>query len=95
MGPGLDPLARYASDAPAEGRSRVVEPGAAERVLTDDHAPLEWLTDRFLDETERESLRRGDARSEALRDLLDRQTTGLFLIGAGWLVLLVVLRLRT
>lgn len=38
-------------------RSSLVEPRPGARVLTDDHAPLEWLTDRYLRRFEAEILR--------------------------------------
>lgn len=40
------------------GHGQVVRPDPAARVLTDDRAPLEWLTDRFLDRLEGEILGR-------------------------------------
>jgi len=68
---------------------RVVLPSPDERVLTDDHAPLTWLTDRFLWSAEEERFAAGDARSEALRALRDRQNRLLLLIAAGWALLLL------
>ncbi len=74
----------------------VVTPRPDAPVLTDDHAPLEWLTDRFLGLEERRLL--GDdaagadpgdsARRAALRALDARQGRVLAWIGAGWALLL-------
>jgi hypothetical protein len=51
---GLEEWDRLRSLARAmPGNSRLVSPDPAARVLTDDDAPLEWLTDRFLARTER------------------------------------------
>jgi spermidine synthase len=71
----------------------VVEPRPGAIVLTDDHAPLERLTDRFLDAQERRVLGRepgapDDARRAALLALLARQDRALALVAAAWAVLL-------
>ena len=57
-------------------------------VLTDDHAPLEWLTDRFLSRSEAELLAAGDDRSLALAALRARQGRLLLGIGLAWAGLL-------
>jgi spermidine synthase len=86
--PEWDDLIALARRVP--GSSSVIEPRDDRRVLTDDHAPLEWLTDRFLDRLERETLEGDDPRVAKLRRLMNRQSTGLALAGGGWAVLLLV-----
>ncbi|HEU4394848.1 MAG TPA: hypothetical protein VFS92_04720, partial [Planctomycetota bacterium] len=71
-------------------------PLSTKPVLTDDHAPVEWLTDRFLRDLEREIssgepfgiYRLPPERVQALRDLRTRQTLLLAGIGAAWAALL-------
>ncbi len=57
-------------------------------LLTDDHAPLAWMTDRFLWEAEEGMLRAGNTRAGALHALRSRQTGLLMVILAGWALLL-------
>jgi hypothetical protein len=78
--------------------AEVVRPLSSKFVLTDDHAPVEWLTDRFLRNLERELsnetpfgiYRSSPERLAALRDLRARQTFLLVVIGAAWAALLAV-----
>jgi hypothetical protein len=89
-------LLRQANWFRTEGESRNVEPREDRWVLTDDHAPLEWLTDRFLDRTEAEVLRSDDPRRADLLALALRQKRLLWLTAAAYAVALLVLvpRLR-
>jgi MFS family permease len=94
-----DDLVRLADElgrAPEAGLARLVLPERARRVLTDDHAPLEWLTDRFLDRTEARSRAEEPGWDEAITRLAGRQRRFLAAIALGWaLVLLpVVWRVR-
>ncbi len=70
----------------------VVTPRDGVRVLTDDDAPLEHLTDRFIRETERRFLAGDDVsereRREALRALSARQDRLLAWIAGAWALLL-------
>ena len=64
----------------------VVAPRADGIVLTDDDAPLEWMTDRFLRGNEAAVLAGGGERVEALRALDRRQTwllAGIAVLGAA------------
>jgi hypothetical protein len=65
---------------------RRIEPRDDEWVLTDDHAPIESLTHRFLERVEERELEADDPRGVALRRLLDRQRNALLVIGALWAV---------
>jgi hypothetical protein len=73
--------------AEAAAGATVVPPSEGERSLTDDDAPLERLTDRFL-----EGLEAGEAgpRARAAADLRSRQERLLAAVGAGWVALLGV-----
>jgi hypothetical protein len=76
----LDHGEALAADAAA------VVPRADLPVLTDDDAPLEWMTDRFLRENEGRILAEAGDSVEKLRELDRRQTwllTGLALLGVG------------
>jgi hypothetical protein len=72
-------LARLAAED-----ATVVVPRPGETVLTDDHAPVEWLTDRFLRRMEGGIA----AGREDLRALGGRQDRALGLIGIGWALVL-------
>jgi spermidine synthase len=74
-----------------EGQSRTITPREDAWVLTDDHAPLEWLTDRFLDRTEDKALSHTDPRKRDLKALAGRQKKILWLIAAIYAVALLVL----
>lgn len=67
---------------------KTVRPAPGDLVLTDDHAPLEWLTDRFLWSTEADLLTTGDARSLALNALRRKQASLLTVVAVGWTLLL-------
>jgi hypothetical protein len=66
-----------------------VTPRPGELVLTDDHAPLEWLTDRFLARQERESLAAEDAWSQRVRALARRQRIALVVVVCTWAAILL------
>jgi len=68
--------------------TRLVEPRDDEWVLTDDHAPLSALTDRFLRDLDDRSLAENAWHRDELLALLARQRTLLTAIGAAWLVAL-------
>jgi hypothetical protein len=70
-------------------------PRADAPVLTDDHAPLEWLTDRFLRTSESELRASGRARGLAIDRLRSRQTRWMLLVGVAWALALVGLALGT
>ena len=59
-------------------------------MLTDDHAPIELLTDRLLGRLEDRVLATDEWRADAIRRLLARQRNLLLLIGLGWLVIAVL-----
>jgi hypothetical protein len=67
---------------------RRIEPSEDEWVLTDDRAPLEGLTHRFLARLEKLELEGGNPRAVALRLLLARQRIALLVIGAVWLTVI-------
>jgi spermidine synthase len=85
---GLLALARQVAQATVAGHAVRVVAGASDRVLTDDHAPLEWLTDRYLRESERQWLGSGAEGAAATRERLRRQGGLLLAVGAAWLLLL-------
>jgi spermidine synthase len=66
-------------------------PGRGPAVLTDDHAPLAWLTDQSLDAAERALAGAGDARSEELLALRRRQRVLVAILAAAWATALLVL----
>jgi hypothetical protein len=68
------------------GPAVTATPGA--RVLTDDHAPLEWLTDRFLRASEATARGGDDVRSQALADLRGKQRRLLLLVALAWAAVL-------
>jgi len=70
--------------AKAAGDAVVVAPRPGLPVLTDDHAPLEWLTDRFIGSRE-PGIAGGRAEVAAL---VRKQDRALAAVGAGWAVLL-------
>jgi spermidine synthase len=87
MIPEWDDLLRLAAetrDAGATGSVREILPAAEAIVLTDDHAPLAWLTDRFLGELEEVGLAGDDERGLALRSLIARQGRTLWIVGLVW-----------
>lgn len=67
-----------------QGEFTVVEPDAGEWVLTDDRAPLEWLTDRFLARLEDESLEEDPLWREEIHELAWHQGILLGFTGLGW-----------
>lgn len=74
----------------------IVRPSPGARVLTDDDAPLEFLTDRFVRDEERRILGgaegvAGPQRPERLRALSGKQDRMLAGVAAAWAVLLVAL----
>lgn len=77
-----DRLLELAADAAAD--AAVVVPRRGLPVLTDDHAPLEWMTDRFL------GLREAGIAGgrEDVAALARKQDRALAAVGAGWAVLL-------
>ncbi len=77
-----DRLLDHAAAAAAEATAVTPLPGLP--VLTDDHAPLEWLTDRFL------GLREGGIAEgrEEVAALVRRQDRALAAVGAGWILIL-------
>lgn len=79
-----DGIRRTAAD---RGHEVALRP--AGRVLTDDHAPLEWLTDRFLRDSEEDLFATGGTRSLAISALRARQSTLLLLVGLVWAVALL------
>jgi hypothetical protein len=62
---------------------------AGPRVLTDDHAPLAWLTDRALAAREDELRGERSGWTEDLAVLRARQDRLLALVGTSWAVLLL------
>jgi len=88
--PGLrewDRLLDMAAAAPED--SVVVTPRPDAPVLTDDHAPLEWMTDRFIGRLETSILDDpASERRDDLRALLRRQDRALAIIGVGWAAVL-------
>jgi len=79
-----------AKGPPLAAASHRVVPSEDEWLLTDDHAPLEQLTDRFLSELESETLATGGRSGGKLKALLGKQRSLLTWIGAAWLVALLV-----
>ncbi len=87
--PGVAEWGRLLEQAgEAAGDAILVRPDPAAPVLTDDHAPLEWLTDRFLEDREDRILGGDEGRAGALRSLRRRQRLLLSGIGALWALLL-------
>ena len=80
-------LADGVATSAAESGVRVAHRGDLP-LLTDDDAPLEWLTDRFLWRAEADRLGAGDAAAQALHALRRKQTRWLLAIVAGWALLL-------
>ena len=72
-------------------RGATVTPRSDHPILTDDHAPLEWLTVRFLRSTEADRFSAGNAQSIALAAVRTRQRKLLLLVGLAWLVALLAL----
>jgi spermidine synthase len=77
-------LLRNAADLPRD--AVVVAARDDAPVLTDDHAPLEWLTDRFLRDRERDTL--ASPAGDPVRALRGRQDRLLAGIAAGWILAL-------
>jgi len=73
-----------------EDRCRKITPRSDVLVLTDDHAPLEWLTDRFLDRTEAGVSRAGGPRRRDMAALATRQKKILWALAAAYAVTLLV-----
>jgi hypothetical protein len=67
---------------------RVVEPVAEGWILTDDRAPLEYLTDRFLERLEERVLADDGSGRGRLHHLARRQTSLLLVVGMAWVVVL-------
>ena len=94
--------ALLAAAAIVAGDAEVVRPRSDKPVLTDDHAPVEWLTDRFLQDLEEFQFgEREDSiyrplpeRIRALKDLRTRQHLLLAGIGAAWAALLAAAFLK-
>jgi hypothetical protein len=68
----------------------VVWPNDEDWVLTDDHAPLERLTDRFLARLEEQTLAKRADRREEVRRLALRQRLSLAVVGAVWAAALAI-----